>query len=204
MNSVTSSQIHKVGFVAHISCCRRAAAIAAAIASTAELFNRKERGIIIDRTLFSFPVLVRVLRSAFIVRLYRMENSTFMYLVEKLGNLPSSKRLRSCGQLRMSITLPYLAYGSYLDIALCHQQSTSSICLHIGITMLAIDAALESEFPYDYEKWPSASSVGFPRNGRSPLVGCCADFDVIENCCYSGFSAPFTRLKGLKSPSGYK
>ena len=45
--------------------------------------------------------------------------------------------------------------------------------------MQAIDAALELEFDYDDENWLSTSSVGISRNGRSLLVGCCADLDVI-------------------------
>ena len=56
-----------------------------------------------------------------------MEKSTFINLVQVQYNLTSTKGQISSVLLRISVTLRYIAGGFYLDIAMRHQQSISSV-----------------------------------------------------------------------------
>ena len=81
--------------------------------------------------------------------------------------------------MRLSGTLRFLAGGSYLDFALTHQQSISSVYSQFETTMDTIDKALKLRFPYEDESWLASSRIGFSLNHRSPIKGCCAALDSI-------------------------
>jgi len=158
---------------------RRAAVTAAVLASVTHYLSTGQRGPGIERPIFSWPLFIRGVRPEFFARLYRMPKDVFLSLAENLLLCQSNRQLRSCGLMRLSITLRWLAGGSYLDIALIHQQSTSSVYHHIESTLAALDESLTLKFPYNDAAWLSESSHGFSRGGRSPIEGCVAAMDGI-------------------------
>ena len=86
---------------------------------------------------------------------------------------------KSSPLLRLSITLRWLAGGSYLDISLAHGVAPSSLYHHIDHTLSDIDRSLKIKFPYNDNGWLQETSKGFTREGRSPLHGCCAALDGV-------------------------
>jgi len=157
---------------------RRSAAVAAVFACVELHLRRQRKRKRIHRPIFSFPVFIRGVRPIFFARLYRMSKEAFEQLADELL-MNQDKVLRSCGLLRLSITLRWLAGGSYLDLAMTHQQSISSVYHYIDTTLSSIDRAFNMKFPYDDPNWLAKSSMGFSRNGKSPLSGCCAALDGI-------------------------
>jgi len=158
---------------------RRAGAIAAAAARVAYQSGGSRRGPHIYRPFYSWPVFIRGIQPTFFARMYRMPKDVFLKLAEMLVLGQGIREYRSCSLMRLSITLRWLAGGSYLDLAAAHHQSISSVYLHIGTTINAIDKLLTLRFPYDDEQWLQESSRGFTRNERSPIEGCVAALDGI-------------------------
>lgn len=159
---------------------RRRAAVGAAVLGTYYIYmNGTPRGDTIERPIFSFHIYIRGIRPTFFKRMYRMPRHAFFVLAEQLEYHHANIRLRSCGLMRLSVTLRWLAGASYLDLAQSHQQSISSVYFHIDRTVAAMDSVLQIRFPYDDERWLSESSYKFSRHGRSPLTGCCAAIDGI-------------------------
>ena len=78
------------------------------------------------------------------------------YILELAEKLIISRRaqgLRLCGTLRLSITLRYLAGGSYLDLALTHHQSVSAVYVHIEMNPHAIDRLCTIHLPCKNIEW---------------------------------------------------
>ena len=108
-----------------------------------------------------------------------MQKETLFALAERLHILLRAQGLRSCGLMRLSVMLRFLAGKSYLDLALTHQQSIPSVYSDIETTMDARDKSFKLRFLYEYETWLARSSIGFSRNHRSAIIGCCAALDGI-------------------------
>lgn len=158
---------------------RRIAVVACALACIEIHFKRYRRRLSIRRPIFTFGIYIQGLRPAFFSRMYRMSQETFFLLAVTINDSCKGKRLRSCPLLRLSITIRWLGGGSYLDLAVAHHISISSVYNHIDNTITAIDESLKLRFPYDDDEWLAQSSYGFSRNERSPLTGCCAALDGI-------------------------
>lgn len=158
---------------------RRVATAAAVMACMHIVHTRSRRGRSIHRPLFTFAIFIQGMRECFFTRLYRMPKQSFFILADKLSGCELASELRSCRLLRLSITLRWLGGGSYLDIALTHQLSTSSVYKHINDTINSINRVLKLSFPYRNADWLAESSQGFTRGGKSPLSGCCAALDGI-------------------------
>ena len=54
----------------------------------------------------------------------------------------SLSRKRPCGLIRLPITVRWLAGGSYLDLAIAHQLSVSSVFMHDNSTIQAFEGVL--------------------------------------------------------------
>jgi len=159
---------------------RRRAATVAAVFACIQIENHiSRRGNGIRRPLFSFEIFARGLQPNFFSRLYRMSKGSFFLLADKLEGFESASELRSCKLMRLSIALRWLGGGSYLDIAIAHQLSISSVYKHINDTISAIDNVLNLHFPYNDNDWLASSSLGFSRDGKSPINGCIAALDGI-------------------------
>jgi len=85
------------------------------------LLGRNGRGLdTVPRGLFSFSSMLAGTPSTFFKRLYGIPHRVFMALAEKVTLEDQKKFRRSCPLLRLSVTIRWLAGGSYLDIALAH------------------------------------------------------------------------------------
>lgn len=157
---------------------RRAVCAAVCAAFTVESSDSK-RGAPITRPIFSWPIYISGLRTSFFARMYRMNKPTLFALAERLLIFNNGRKYRYCGLLRLSLTLRWLAVGSYLDIALSHQQSISSVYMHIDTMLRGIENALTLHFTYEDGDWLVESSGRFSRSGRSPINRCVADLDGI-------------------------
>ena len=133
----------------------------------------------IPRGIFSFAAVLAGTPPRFFKRLYRMSHPSFMILAEKIALFDDCKFRKSYPLQRISVTLRWLAGGSYLDIALAHNISTSAVYYYIDETMRAIDGSLDLTFPYRDETWLKEVSEGFSEAGRSALDMCCGALDGI-------------------------
>lgn len=158
----------------------RKVAVGSVVLTCTQIYkNRSRRGNAISRPLFSFGIFITGVQPAFFARMYRMPKDIFFVLAERISTAGNQIKLRSCPLMRLSITLRWLAGGSYLDLAMAHHVSVSSVYNHIDNTISAIDTVLRLHFPYNDKTWLERSSLGFSRNGRSPISGCCAALDGI-------------------------
>jgi len=161
-----------------LSIRRRQVAVRAAVLAVLSIQRRRlRRGTTIRRPIFNFAVFIRGLRPTFFARMYRMPREVFFRLADTICTGYRSKSFKSCPLMRLSITLRWLGGGSYLDIAVGHQVSISSVYSHIDNTIQAMDEVFQLRFPYHDRDWLARSSRGFSRNERSPLTGCCAALD---------------------------
>lgn len=138
------------------------------------------RGISIQRQLFSFSSLAATLSGALFTRMYRMPKRLFFCLAEKLvvhRALRKITTIKSSTLVRLSVTLRFLAGGSYLDIALGHTLSISSTYSFIETTIEELSNCLSITFPLDNEEELQRNSAGSSRQGCSPLSGCCGALD---------------------------
>jgi len=144
--------------------------------------HRSVRGETIPRQLYCFATHLQRLSDQFFTRLYRMCKQVFFKFAQKLTAVRiQAGRLyyKSSICMRLSITLRWLAGGSYLDISHAHGISVSCTHFYIGETLQDIDGCLQIKFPYRDSQWLEESSKGFPRYGRSPLHGCCTAMDEL-------------------------
>jgi DDE superfamily endonuclease len=94
------------------------------------------------------------------------------------------RRSRGCATIRvptasrLSMTLRYLAGGSYLDIAISHCVSISTFYFVVDETLADLDETLSIAFRFRSPEGLEKSSTGFSR-GRSPLRGCVGALDGI-------------------------
>ena len=107
----------------------------------------------VPRELFSFAPYFEDVSPQFFKRLYGMFRTTFMNLAERLATTDETKFRRSSPLQRLSVTLRWLAGGSYLDIGMAHNLSTSTVYYFIHNTLIAINNVLEIKFPYNNEEW---------------------------------------------------
>lgn len=107
-----------------------------------------------------------------------MSYETFISLVV-LINRNTYMDLESKELMKLSVTLRYLAGGSYLDISVAHHLPTSSIFKIMDETITRIDSALKIEFHYDNDSHLQGISQQFTRGGISPLSNCCGAIDGI-------------------------
>ena len=131
----------------------------------------------VPQGVFSFSAILAGTPHIFFVRIYRMSHFTFMRLAENLALRETRKFRRSCPLQRLSVTLRWLAGGSYLDIALAHNLSTSTVYHYIDGCISLMNKALQINFPYRDVTWLRRVAVGFSREGRSALNMCCGALD---------------------------
>jgi hypothetical protein len=72
---------------------------------------------------------------------------------------------------RLSMTLRYLAGGSYLDIAIFHCVSTSIFCFVVDEILADLYKSITIKLPFQNTERLERSSGGLSR-GRIPLDGC--------------------------------
>lgn len=134
----------------------------------------------IPRGLFSFSTILAETPHQFITRLYRMPHSSFLQLSETLA-LHETRKFRRTGPLiRLSVTLRWLAGGSYLDIAMAYSLPTSTVISHyIDDTIETMDRVLEISFPYRNKTWLRQVEDGFSRACRNVLRMYCGALDGI-------------------------
>jgi DDE superfamily endonuclease len=122
-------------------------------------------------------------------RMFRLSRNAFWSLRELIR---TSRNANGCGadsvpvESRLSMTLRYLAGGSYLDIAIAHHVSISKFYYVVDETLTDLDLSLNIKFPIDNLELLKRSSIGFSC-GRSPLTGCAGALDgmaikIFEPC----------------------
>jgi hypothetical protein len=79
---------------------------------------------------------------------------------------------------KLSMTLPWLAGGSYLDIAQAHCVYVSSLFRIVDETICDIDDTTTLEFRNYDDDYLKRVGMGFTR-GRSPIYGCAGTIDRI-------------------------
>lgn len=109
-----------------------------------------------------------------------MTKPAFLNLSEMLAfhEYQTCRHATSSYILPLSVTLRWLAGGSYIDIATNHRLPVSSLYEILDKTIVALDTFLKIEFPFRDEEFLRKESVGLGR-GRSPLTGCCGALDGI-------------------------
>ena len=117
-------------------------------------------------------------------RLYRMCRASFVELVGRLRDRLSRDddmgRRSSSGaisvELQLSMTLRFLAGGSYLDIAYFHGVHAATLFAAIWRVVEAIDETFHLEFPGDPESCERVAK-GFCERFDNPLIGCVGAVD---------------------------
>jgi DDE superfamily endonuclease len=89
-----------------------------------------------------------------------------------------SPKVRVPVESRLSMTMRYLAGGSYLDIAVSHCVCISTFYFVVDEMLVDLDESLSIKFPFRSAEWLERSSTGFSRD-RSPLRGCVGALDGI-------------------------
>jgi len=134
----------------------------------------------VQRPIFSFEISLQGYAEGFFERLYRMPKRSFYSLATRIL-LHRARQGRRTGYssplVRLSCAIRWLAGGSYLDISMAHHLPVSTTYLFINKTIDDLDAILTIEFPVGDKEALSDISVGFSRDGRSPLSGCCGALD---------------------------
>jgi DDE superfamily endonuclease len=114
-------------------------------------------------------------------RMYRLSKDAFQQLVtviseyrQRAGRRPG----RHAVDAKLSMTLLWLAGGSYLDIALAHCVSVSTFFHVVDETICDLDDTITLESRHENEEYLKRVSTGFTR-GRSPIYGCAGAIDGI-------------------------
>jgi DDE superfamily endonuclease len=158
---------------------RAVSAISICISSFIDDFARS-RGENFERQAFCFDSFVESAPPRLFRRLYRMDRHTFDSLCEML-TVQDAVPFKSNAQLplamRLSVTLRWLAGGSYLDISLSHHIAISSFYHAVDKMIYELNRVLVIRFPYDDIDYLEKVSTGFRRQGRSPLSGCVGALD---------------------------
>jgi DDE superfamily endonuclease len=115
-------------------------------------------------------------------RTFRMSLGTFTDLcaaiVRTRMQAERPLRYRIPVQVRLSMTLRYLAGGSYIDISLAYLVSVSTFYFVVHETLADIDEVLRPKFPYEDPDRLHEISASVTR-GKSPLSGCVGALDGI-------------------------
>ena len=121
-------------------------------------------------------------------RLYRMERPTFRALCDRLRpRLTCDTEMGRRGspggpvapELKLSMTLRFMAGGSYLDIVLYHGVHRSTFFSALWEVVGAINEELSLAFPVDDVDALQAISDGFQERMNNPLAGCVGALDGI-------------------------
>ena len=119
----------------------------------------------IERPIIAFRAMISDIPEQFFCGLYRMPFRLFAQLFDVISSHSGREQLRekhSCW-IKLSITLRWLAGGSYLDIALLHNVSALSIYYYIDNTLQSINDNLEISFPSSSISWLEDVSKYFRR-----------------------------------------
>jgi hypothetical protein len=171
------SGMKDLGSIAAIVIHRRriAACIAALNLATHTSVKRKERGSRHVRRPFQFEDFASSISDRFFRRMYRMSRDVFNELLNSI-ELCDVRNTRSDLATKLSMTLRYLAGGSYLDICVAHCLPVSSFFANCDEIIRVIDKALHIRFDPSDLMWNEAQSRAFGR-GVSPLSGCVGAID---------------------------
>jgi hypothetical protein len=133
------------------------------------------RGPNYERRKFCFDSYVAGVTPRLFKRTYRMNRDDFeelcTLLVGRDGRIPAITRL--------SMTLRWLAGGSYFDISLSNHVATSSFYHVVDKTLMDLNEILNINFKFGDTAYLDQISAGFSRHGRSPLSGCVGALDGI-------------------------
>jgi DDE superfamily endonuclease len=150
------------------------------------------RGPNYERRTFHFYSYVAGVTPRLFKRTYRMNRNDF----EALCTLLSVRDSRIPVSTRLSMTLRWLAGGSYLDISLSHHVATSSFYHVVDKTLMDLNEALKINFNFRDAAYLNKISAGFSRHGRSPLSGCVGALDgiaiKIQEPCRGSIANPST------------
>jgi hypothetical protein len=147
------------------------------------------------RNTFVTDEFASALSDRFFRRLYRMARLVFNRLLTALESF-DYRNTRPSLVAKLSMTLRYLAGGSYLDICVSHGVAVSSFIADCDELMRIIDKAFRIHFdPSDAERNEKNSSAF--RRGSSPLFGCVGADD--------GLSIQINEPRGseIPNPSSY-
>jgi hypothetical protein len=136
----------------------------------------------ICRDRFCFESFVASFSPRLFKRLYRMDRVAFERLCELVGTRSETTRRASCRlsvSAKVSMTLRWLAGGSYLDISMSHFVSIPTFYFVIDQVIADFDNILTMRFRFDDAAYLQNCSDGFSRYGRSPLSGCAGAVDGI-------------------------
>jgi hypothetical protein len=140
----------------------------------------RSRGNNFERQAFCFDRFVQGAPPRLFRRLYRMDRCTFDSLCEMLTTqegASSKSNVQLPLAVRLSVTLRWLAGGSYLYISLSHHIAISSFYCAVDKMVYELNKALVIRFPYEDSDYLEKVSTGFGRQGRSPLSGCVGALD---------------------------
>jgi len=127
------------------------------------------------------------------LRTYRMSLQTFNHVLEKIrhrlvgGNEERARMMAERSspdgyvspELRLSMTLRYLAGGSYIDIYQMHGVAYQTFYKCVWEVCDAIIAEFPLDFPIDDEQKLTALAAQFDSRGRGLLEGCVGALDGI-------------------------
>jgi DDE superfamily endonuclease len=136
------------------------------------------------REIISFDEFAERLSDRHFKRVFRMSRAHF-YGICKLLTDSYRESGRVLGEahlpvsVRLSMTLRWLAGGSYLDISLWHNITVSTFYYILDQTISDLEDVLRIKFPYADESYLDTASMGFSRGNRSPLTGCVGAVDGI-------------------------
>jgi hypothetical protein len=172
----------------------RRRAISAVAVCIFQYFNERARvrGPNYVRNSFCFDSFVFGIHARLFERIYRMNRDDF----DNLSKLLPSQNGRMEASTRLSLTLRWLAGGSYLDISLSHYVSISSFYYILDRTIIELNAILNVEFKFNNAAYLDEASMAFSRNGQSALSGCVGTLDgiaiKIQEPCRGSVADPST------------
>lgn len=134
--------------------------------------------------------------------------SVFLKLSEILTRTEDKILCRFCPLTWLSVTVRWIAGGSYLDMAMAHQVSSSTAFYYAHGTIDRLDREFTIEFPYRDHSWLTEVAHKFKLGAQSVVSICCGAIDSISvkiveptksevpntstNYNRKGFFSPFT------------
>jgi hypothetical protein len=188
---MTNSVISRTGISA--SQRRRSILLLLAVVGHCAIRRAARRCVIYNslRLTFSFEAHSALLSDRRFKRMYRLSRHDFCGITDLVvANRIAcgSPKVRVPVESRLSMTLRYLAGGSYLDIAISHCVSISTFYFVVDEMLVDLDESLSIKFPFRSAEWLERSSIGFSRD-RSPLRGCVGALDGIAIKIYEPSAA---------------
>ena len=161
---------------------KHAASVTALAALYAAETSKNPRQGNIFRGSFDFMAFSSTVSDTQFRRMYRMSRKTFQTLAALLiGDdlrVFDDRRGRFGAREKLSMTIRWLAGGSYLDVAINHHCAPQTLYSFIEETMKEMDRKLKIRFPVESPDELEKNSHAFSR-GRSPLTGCVGAIDGI-------------------------